>query len=98
MKSINQIIAISVVVLGLGTSSLASAESQNNLDNSLRQVLVNQSQQVSQHLTEQLKQSISTSLKQMMTFDNAVTPQSTVMITSQQKKLVSQNNVIASEE
>lgn len=57
MKSINKVLVIATVVLGLGTTASASANN-SRIEDSLKQVIVNQSQHVTKQLYKQLKLSI----------------------------------------
>ena len=65
MKSINSALVIVTIVLGLGTTASASANN-SRIEGSLKQVIVQQSQQVSEGLTKQLKQSIKLELHDMV--------------------------------
>jgi hypothetical protein len=65
MKSINSALVIVTIVLGLGTTASASANN-SRIEDSLKQVIVNQSQQVSERLTQQLQRSITIELNDIV--------------------------------
>ncbi|MDG1751155.1 MAG: hypothetical protein P8I03_05775 [Thalassotalea sp.] len=65
MKSINHALVIVTIVLGLGTTASASANN-SRIEDSLKQVIVKQSQQVSERLTQQLQQSIKIELSDIV--------------------------------
>ena len=65
MKSINSALVIVTIVLGLGTIASASANN-SRIEDSLKQVIVKQSQQVSERLTKKLQQSIKFELNDMV--------------------------------
>ena len=64
MKRINNALVIVTIVLGLGTTASASAN-ESSIEDTLKQIIVKQSQQVSNRLTEKLKQSIKLELNEM---------------------------------
>ena len=65
MKSLNNALVIVTIVLGLGTTASASANN-SRIEDSLKQVIVNQSQLVSERLTKQLQQSIKLELNDIV--------------------------------
>lgn len=65
MKSLNKALVIVTIVLGLGTTASASANN-SRIEDSLKQVIVNQSQQVSERLTKQLQHSIKLELNDIV--------------------------------
>ncbi|MCO4798998.1 MAG: hypothetical protein KC484_07270 [Colwelliaceae bacterium] len=64
MKRINNVLVIVTIVLGLGTTASASAN-ESSIEDTLKKIIVKQSQQVSDRLTKQLKQSIKLELNEM---------------------------------
>lgn len=65
MKNLNKALVIVTIVLGLGTTASASANN-SRIEDSLKQVIVNQSQQVSERLTKQLQHSIKLELNDIV--------------------------------
>ncbi|GAA6204625.1 hypothetical protein [Thalassotalea sp. SU-HH00458] len=65
MKTINRVFVIATIVLGIGTTASASANN-SRIEDSLKHVIVKQSQQVSERLTEQLQHTINVELNNIV--------------------------------
>ena len=65
MKTINRVFVIVTIVLGLGTTASASANN-SRIEDSLKHVIVKQSQQVSERLTQQLQHTINVELNNIV--------------------------------
>jgi len=97
MKRIKHFVAITAIVLGLGTSINASANN-NNIEASLKQVIAKQSIQVTSQLSKQIKQSVQATLNEMTATKTTKSVSNEAMQVAVAEKQVSNKNNSTSEE
>jgi hypothetical protein len=93
MKTINRVFVMITIVLGVGTTASASANN-SRIEDSLKHVIVKQSQQINERLTQQLQHTINVELNNTVLNALPIMNRDITTVKITNKQLVSKRQLI----